>query len=117
MSRTTTMATGFFLILIGVQLHLVESFTLTPRVAHFLNDNFPQATTTDLSPVPSENFSNPPQPFNSPYYQASFDRPTTPSVGIRTVADRRIAPPRWFCWPVFFLGAFLLIQGLSQSQG
>ncbi len=123
MSRTATMATGFFLILAGIQLHLVESFTLTPRMSHFLNDRFAQ---DDLSAPPtlstnvaaSGDLSVPRQNYNSPYYQASYSQPNSgqlaPPSSIATFRDSgrgTITPPRWFRWPVLFLGAFLLLQG------
>jgi len=79
MSRTATMATGFFLILAGIQLHFVESFTMTPRISHFMNDNFSQPFPYE-SPL-TENFVTsgsspaPGQDYNSPYYQASYSQP------------------------------------------
>jgi len=128
MSRTATMATGFFLILAGIQLHVVESFTMTPRVSHFFNDQFSQQHPSALSTLSnnidaSGNFSGPRQNYNSPYYQASYSQsngnqiaspgPVTP---IRTSGQSTIVPPRWFCWPVLFLGAFLLLQGATKPR-
>ena len=126
MSRTKKMAIGFFLVFLGIQLHLVESYTLTPRVAHFLSDNFAQdpslggpiiATQTP----PASNNGN--QNYQSPYYQASFNNAAgVPAIQAsnptqsRTL-NQRVQPPRWICWPILFLGAFLLIQGATQSRG
>jgi len=78
MSRTATMATGFFLIFAGVQLYFVESFTLTPRMSHFLNDKFSQhpSALPTLGNVASRDFSAPGQTYNSPYYQASYGQPS-----------------------------------------
>ncbi len=129
MSRTATMATGFFLILAGIQLHLVESFTLTPRMSHFLNDTFSQQ---ELSAAPAlstnvatlGDFAAPRQDYNSPYYQASYSQPSGnqrfssgPVASIRDTGRSTVAPPRWFCWPVLFLGAFLLLQGAITPRG
>lgn len=130
MSRTATMATGFFLILAGIQLHLVESFTMTPRVSHFLNDKFTQQPLS-ATPTPPNNvaasgdFSAPRQNYNSPYYQASYSQPS--QHGSNTISPGPVAaklspdqstivPPRWFCWPVLFLGAFLLLQGAVKPR-
>jgi hypothetical protein len=124
MSRTATMATGFFLILAGIQLHMVESFTLTPRMSHFLNDTFSQQDHS-LAPniATSGDFSSPRQNYNSPYYQASYSQPggnqrlaSRPVATIRSSGQDTITPPRWFCWPVLFLGAFLLLQGAIKPR-
>ena len=124
MSRTATMAAGFFLIFTGLQLHLVESFTMTPRVSHFVNDNFSQRRPAAAlnNAVAGDNFSNPRQDYNSPYYQASFGQPSgnqlasAPVASISSPAQATIVPPRWICWPVLFLGAFLLLQGATKSR-
>jgi hypothetical protein len=119
------MATGFFLILAGIQLHLVESFTMTPRVSHFLNDNFSQqnriATPELLRDLSTQAAG---QQYNSPYYQSSYTRPggnPLPSTGavaaIRNPHQSTIGVPRWICWPVLFLGAFLLLQGVTKPRG
>jgi len=128
MSRTATMATGFFLILAGIQLHLVESFTLTPRMSHFLNDTFSQQDLSAAHALPSnvatsEVFSGQRQDYNSPYYQASYSQPSGnqpvssgPVATYRSAGQSTVVPPRWFCWPVLFLGAFLLLQGAIKPR-
>jgi hypothetical protein len=128
MSRTATMATGFFLILAGIQLHLVESFTLTPRMSHFLNDSFSHqhplaAQVPPNSVATSGDLSAPRQNYNSPYYQASYSQPggnqlatPSPATAMRDNGQSTVAPPRWFCWPVLFLGAFLLLQGATKPR-
>jgi len=124
MSRTATMATGFFLILAGIQLHVVESFTMTPRVAHFLNDKFSQPSSS-VAPILTNSVaaarnSAVGQNYNSPYYQASYSQPSgnqlTSPAPIASVGSNQIVPPRWFCWPVLFLGAFLLLQGATKPR-
>ncbi len=127
MSRTATMAVGFFLVLMGIQLHVIESFTMTPRVSHFLNDNFSQEQASLVPPIVTSapgNFPQSQQPYNSPYYRASYTQPNasaptaTHAIGSRrSSAQSKVAPPRWFCWPVLFLGAFLLLQGATKPRG
>ena len=125
MSRTTRMATGFFLIFMGVQLHIVESFTLTPRVAHFLHDNFsqdPAAVVPVIATQTQPALINGRQNYQSPYYQASYDNSASVPViqaasqsQTRTVS-RRLQLPRWICWPILFLGAFLIIQSATGAR-
>ena len=128
MSRTATMATGFFLVLAGLQLYLVESFTMTPRVSHFFNDKFTQQYPSAVpsfqnNVAASGNFSAPGQNYNSPYYQASYSQPngnqiaSSGPVAPISSGQSTIVPPRWICWPVLFLGAFLLLQGATKPQG
>ena len=120
------MATGFFLILMGIQLHVVESFTMTPRVSHFVNDNFSQRQLTPAATVIPPSAEAPlaqRQNYNSPYYQTSYGQPVVNSAAVAprsmplsSAGQSTIAPPRWFCWPVLFLGAFLLLQGATKPR-
>ena len=115
MSRTSLITLGFLLIFLGIQLNVVQSFTMTPRVSNFLSDNFsgnPDELRVAPS-IPSPQFSANQQNYNSPYYQASYGNNTaqfqqTPAVSI---GNRTIHPPHWICWPVLFFGAVLLLQG------
>ena len=124
MSRTKLMSFGFLLIFIGIQLHIVQSFTLTPRVSNFLNDGLQQ--NPNLVGGPGYAPQNPAAPFdanrqnyNSPYYQASYSNQaaySNPAAVARPAStfgtgNRTIVPPRWICWPVLFLGAVFILQG------
>ena len=116
------MATGFFLIFAGIQLYFVESFTLTPRMSHFLNDKFsqqPSAFPTLGNVAASGDFSAPRQTYDSPYYQASYGQPSGNQLAAGSIGGSgrsTIVPPRWICWPVLFLGAFLLLQGATKYR-
>jgi len=112
------MSIGFLLIFMGIQLNVVESFTMTRRVSNFLSDNFagnPNGISVPAT-IPSPQFDANRQNYNSPYYQTSYSnnaaqyQPTT-AVGI---GNRTINPPRWICWPVLFLGAVMILQGLLR---
>ncbi|MDB4766515.1 hypothetical protein OAG71_02375 [bacterium] len=118
MSRTSLMSTGFLLIFLGIQLNIVESFTMTPRVSNFLNDNFsgnPNAI-ADANPVPGLRIDANRQNYNSPYYQTSYanNAPQINTTLVPQIHDRTINPPRWICWPVLFLGAVMILQGLLR---
>ena len=108
MHRTTTMAFGFFLIFLGIQLNVVERYIMTPRTANFISSN---GTGLSVSERPVETANS---AYDSPYYQASYQ----PTQAIRTVepVSREIRPPRWLCWPVLFLGAVILINGLTLRR-
>lgn len=119
MNRTSLMSTGFLLIFLGIQLHVVESFTMTRRVSNFLSDNF-SGDPNELAPaatVAVPNFDNNGQNYNSPYYQASYGNTQVPfsAPAAFQPANRVINPPRWICWPVLFMGAVLILQGLTRN--
>ena len=123
MSRTSLMSTGFLLIFLGIQLNIVESFTMTPRVSNFVSDNFsgnpnvgPSAI-AEANPVPGFGQDANRQNYNSPYYQTSYanDTPQFNNSLIPQVHNRTFSPPRWICWPVLFLGAVMILQGLLRN--
>ncbi len=125
MRRTSTMTLGFLLIFIGIQLNLVETYVLTPRVSNFLTANGSSRFNSNASAInPASNgivnvnpqFNRQPgiqnSPYNSPYYQASF-----PQAQFEPIANvgpaKTFSPSKWLCWPVLFFGAVLLLQGFS----
>jgi len=118
MSRTSLITMGFLLIFLGIQLNVVKSFTMTPRISNFLSDNFagnPDGLNVP-SPVSSPQSDANRQNYNSPYYQASYGNNATqfqraPAIGI---GNRTVNPPQWICWPVLFFGAVLLLQGILR---
>ena len=105
------MVTGFVLVFVGIQLYLVQSYVLTPRMSNFLSEQAnsygqPRAT----SPV--ANAANP----NSPFYQASYQTPQQYQLPVGPSVAKQITPPRWLCWPVLFLGAVVLLHGASKPR-
>ena len=118
MSRTSLITMGFLLVFLGIQLHVVKSFTMTRRVSNFLSDNFAgnPGELNVASPISSPQFDANRQNYNSPYYQASYGNNAVqyqraPAVGI---GNRTVNPPHWICWPVLFFGAVLLLQGILR---
>ena len=136
MRRTSIMAVGFVLIFLGIQLNLVETYTLSPRFSNFLSSQ------RVLRPVPSNQILNngggliqpngvdpnaafPNQNYNqnnSPFSQASFpngnngallpQRTLVPAYGPPKV----VRPPSWLCWPVLFLGTVVFLHGFSMRK-
>jgi len=118
MSRASLMSVGFLLIFAGIQLNVVESFTMTPRVSHFLNDNFSgNPNQIAASPLLRPQFDTNRENYNSPYYQASYasNAPQFQQTSVSQVGNRTIVPPRWISWPVLFFGAVLILQGLLRN--
>ena len=111
MHRTTTMALGFFLIFLGIQLNVVERYVMTPRTANLMSSDGDFTNTFRDS---ADNLQQANTAYNSPYYQASYQAPTP--VSAYSPASREIRPPRWLCWPVLFLGAVILINGLTLRR-
>lgn len=118
MSRTSLVTMGFLLIFMGIQLHVVKSFTMTRSVSNFLSENFSAnpAGINEPLPMPLPQFDPNRQNYNSPYYQASYANQAAQyqRAPALNVGNRTINPPHWICWPVLFLGAVLLLQGVLR---
>jgi hypothetical protein len=110
MHRITTIALGFFLIFFGVQLNVVERYTMTPRTANFLS---PDGVVANAVRQPVD---RPDNTYESPYYQAGYQSPATSSNRPVAAVSREIRPPRWLCWPVLFFGAVILINGATMHR-
>ena len=136
MRRTSIMAAGFVLIFIGIQLYLVETYTLTPRFSNFLssqrlvrprpnNQIFnngnglvqPNQANSNLG-FQNQNFNQ----NNSPFSQASFPNGNNGSLLpqqalVSTYGPPKvIRPPNWICWPVLFLGTVVFLHGFSMRK-
>jgi hypothetical protein len=107
MQRMKMMTLGFFLILFGIQLNLVDSVELSPRFATFLSEQHvtpsqltdPNLTTTRFSQAA---YGSAPA-YNQP--------PIRPSQRIS-----EISIPKWLCWPAMFMGAVLVLQGAIKPE-
>ena len=102
------MALGFFLVFFGIQLRMVERYTMTPRMANFFtSDGVLRANLTSPAPstVPT---------VSSPYYQASYST-AAPTINV-AAPSRDLVPPRWLCWPVLFLGAVVFLHGFGKRR-
>jgi hypothetical protein len=113
------MTLGFVLIFVGIQLNLVETFVLTPRVSSFLSEH---ASSNPNGLVDSEGLLGQNTTYNSPYYQTSYpngggqlnlNNVTTP---INFGTPKTITPPNWICWPVLFLGTVVFLHGFSMKR-
>lgn len=110
MRRTSTMTLGFVLIFLGIQLAVVDSYLLTPRITHFLSQQESDAAQPAI-------VSNPIQ--RNPYRQVAFQplgsqRPVPGYEG--AVTQQRVTPPKWLCWPVLFCGTVVLLQGATMKR-
>ncbi len=107
------MTLGFLLIFIGIQLNVVDSYVMTPRMSRFLSDNF-----SNSQPFGGPEIINQ-QPFQQSFQQASFGQPPRvevprPSLGFANVPNRIIHPPGWIGWPIMFLGAVFFLNGVIR---
>ena len=104
MSRRTIMTVGFLLIFIGIQLNMVETFTLSKQATKFLVENFQDPI--EIGPAIN----------NSPFSQASYNRlpsVTLPPVPIVLVKGKEVRHPRWICWPFIFVGAVFVLHAIA----
>ena len=110
------MTIGFLLLFVGLQLNLVESYVLTPRMTEFFSDKFTQDPTAGFGPAGPIASGNGYAAGSNPYAQASYGSATVnpasrSSFQVTPNGNRVIQPPRWICWPVIFLGAVLFLNG------
>lgn len=105
MQRISTMTLGFVLIFIGAQLNIIESYTMTPRMANFLSAD---GIAVEPAAVTAQN--------KAPYYQASWQNVSSAAAVNNPPGSREIVLPGWLCWPVLFLGAVVLLQGVSMAR-
>jgi hypothetical protein len=113
------MTLGFVLIFVGIQLNLVETYVLTPRVSSFLSEHA-SSNPTDLANNDGLLGNN--SSYNSPYYQASYPNGSgllnRGNVAAPAIFGRpkTITPPSWICWPVLFLGTVVFLHGFSMRR-
>lgn len=109
MNRTVVMTLGFLLVFFGIQLNVVDSYVLTPRMANFLSDQFQEAPAIQNSIIDPNQ--QQPGPFAQAGYSADDQRvfQIPPSTG----ANRVIRPPGWIGWPIMFLGAVFFLNGVT----
>ena len=101
------MTNGFVLIFVGIQLNLVHSYELTPRITNFLASH---------SDVPANAVSDSNQAINSTYYQASFPNANYNQPVNLAGPPKVVTTPPWLCWPVLFLGAIVFLHGFSKRK-
>lgn len=110
MNRTVMMTLGFLLVFFGIQLNIIDSFVLTPRMTTFLSDQFSE----DGDPLSAMPLIDPNQP--TPYAQVGYA--ATPGLAMPAVleANRVIRPPSWIGWPIMFLGAVFFLNGVAVRK-
>lgn len=110
MSRTSTLTLGFLLLLVGIKLNVIQSYQLTPSATRFWIERI-----EDPEVVMRNNLYQYTQPNayngNNVFQQASYANVASPAL-----PQKVLTPPTWICWPVFFLGAFLLLNGLAMPK-
>jgi hypothetical protein len=111
MSRTTTLTLGFLLLMLGLKLNFVETYQLTPTATRFWIERI-----EDPNVVAQNSLQQylPANQFNRPIYQTGYAAPN--AIENALTPQKQIKPPTWICWPVFFLGAFLLLNGLTMKN-
>lgn len=111
MNRTVMMTLGFLLVFFGIQLNVIDSFVLTPRMTTFLSDQFSEEDGGLVRAVP---MGDPNQP--TPYAQVGY----VPTPGLAMPAaleeNRVIRPPSWIGWPIMFLGAVFFLNGVAVKR-
>jgi hypothetical protein len=102
------MTLGFLLVFFGIQLNVVDSYVLTPRMANFVSDQFPEQPLIDNGAVANPQTGQMAQVGYSPNVTQS----ATP-YRLANPVNRVIRPPGWLGWPIMFLGAVFFLNGLA----
>ncbi|MEZ6096739.1 MAG: hypothetical protein R3C03_21360 [Pirellulaceae bacterium] len=111
MSRSAMMTLGFLLLFVGLKLNFVESYQLTPRATRFWIERIEDPDVVMQNGLYQYVQGN---QYSSPYYQTSFGNNIAGALGNQP--QKVLTPPNWVCWPVFFMGAFMLLNGLSMNK-
>jgi hypothetical protein len=112
MNRTVVMTLGFLLVFFGIQLNVVDTYVLTPRMANFLSDQLPDQQ-NQIQVAPNATAASQQQPFVQAGYASNQPGYAVPQTGS---VSRTIQPPGWLGWPIMFLGAVFFLNGLSIRQ-
>lgn len=111
MGRSSILTIGFLLVMIGVQLNMVDTYTLTSSATQFLHERLADPAQTAQST--QSNYNNYNRYSNSTYYQASFPaRGSYQDPAIRR-PGKQFTPPTWMCWPVLFMGIVMVLHGAA----
>lgn len=106
MRRMKMLTLGFFLILFGIQLNLVDRVELTPRFSTLLSEN---GSTAGQHTDPNQ--------ASSTISQASFRQAPAYTPPFQVTPRISIVPiPKWLCWPTMFLGAVFVLQGAIKPD-
>jgi len=105
------MPTGFLLVLIGIQLNFVQTYTLSARATKFWAERI--ADPSDLTDLQTSFNGN---PSTTPFSQASYRPFAQPVDRPMFLRAKQITPPNWICWPVIFVGAFFCVQGILLKR-
>lgn len=130
MSRTSVMTIGILLIFLGIKLNLIESYQLSQSATRFWMERIEDpgvAMETAQTLMQSGQYGNSyanqysqsryqaaSYPFSSNAYNNGMNQ-LDPNGGI-VWPTKSITPPNWLCWPVFFLGAVMLLHGASLKH-
>jgi hypothetical protein len=83
---------GLVLLFIGIELRMVESFTLNERSSKFVTEKFGNQSEQTLSPLIAMAGGNGP------------------------VARRVVYPPQWLGWCVISVGSVLILHSLAMKR-
>ncbi len=116
MNRVQFMTLGLVLVFIGTQLYFVDTYVLTHKASKLAGQS--ASKTYDQAAGAAQNFYNQNGYQNQsgtfqPYMQTGYSNSLADSM----LPRKRITPPKWICWPIFFLGAVFFLHGIALPAG
>ena len=116
MNRVQFMTLGLVLVFVGTQLYFVDTYVLTAKASKIAGQssskNFNQATNAGRNFYAQNGFGNSANSYQ-PFVQTGYANTLAESA----IPRKRITPPKWICWPVFFLGAVFFLHGIALPSG
>ena len=94
LNRNHYLALGLFILLIGIQFRMVESFVLNDSTSKFISTQFKK-----------------PDPQPTGIAMLSLPRPQTINA-----APKIIQPPEWLGWALMSVGGVLILHALAMGK-
>ena len=106
MNRVQFMTLGLVLAFVGTQLYFVDTYVLTPEATKVVG----QADQSAKDAFQDDQAYNQSQEYYQPFRMASY---STDASMESQKPRKNLTPPKWICWPVFFLGAVFFLHGIA----
>jgi protein-S-isoprenylcysteine O-methyltransferase Ste14 len=91
---------GTIILLLGIQFRMVETFVLTPKASHFVEQKLSQRTFA-----------------SDPYNYSSYPQYDSLLMAGGPGLKKQFTPPRWLGWAMVSVGAVMLLHGLTLKKG
>lgn len=99
------MTAGFLLILVGIQLWCVKSYSITPKAAKFVQQRIMEV---DEATAAEGN--------NRRFFSTAFSNPAYTGGAAEPEKGKPFSPPSWLKWAALFAGSVLFLRGAAVPK-